>query len=158
MFVSQLDQSLVLATYGQVASDFGELDLGSWIMSSYILAQCAVQPLYGKLSDIYSRKSCLLCAYVLFAIGTAGVGQSRSMIEVIVWRAVQGLGGAGMTSMVSIIITDIFPKHEIATMRSYVNVLQTTGRSCGGVIGGFLTQVVGWRWRVPLSSPCPWLV
>lgn len=115
-------------------------------MSAYILAQCAVQPLYGKLSGIYSRKSCLLTAYALFTLGTAGAGLSRSMAEIIAWRAVQGAGGSGMVSIVSIIITDIVPKHEVATMRSYVNVLQTTGRSCGGVIGGLLTQAVGWRW------------
>lgn len=121
-------------------------------MSAYILAQCAVQPLYGKLSDIYSRKSCLIVAYVLFAIGTGGTGLARTMGEVIAWRAIQGAGGAGMVSVVSIVITDIVPKHEIASMRSYVNVLQTMGRSLGGVLGGWLTQVVGWRWCVHFHS------
>ena len=68
------------------------------------------------------------------------------MGEVIASRAVQGAGGAGMVSMVSIIITDLVPLHEVAVIRSYVNILQTTGRSCGGVIGGVLTQTLGWRW------------
>jgi len=100
----------------------------------------------GKLSDIYGRKACLLVAYVLFTAGTTGAGLGQSLGEVIAWRAVQGAGGAGMVSMVSIIITDLVPLHEVATMRSYVNVLQTIGRSCGGVIGGLLTQKLGWRW------------
>lgn len=146
VFISQTDQSLVLATYGRVASDFDDFDSGSWLMSAYILAQCVAQPLYGKLSDIYGRKSCLQASYVLFTIGTAGAGFGRSMGEVIASRAIQGAGGAGMVSMVSIIITDLVPIHEVASLRSYVNVLQTTGRSCGGVIGGFLTQTLGWRW------------
>ncbi|KAB8532567.1 hypothetical protein FH972_025512 [Carpinus fangiana] len=153
VFVSQLDQSLVLATYGKVASEFHELDSGVWIMSAYILAQCAVQPLYGKLSGIYSRKACLLTAYALFTIGTAGAGLSRGMREVIAWRAVQGAGGSGMVSIVSIVITDIVPKHEVSTMTSYVNVLQTMGRSCGGVVGGLLTQAVGWRWAFLVQVP-----
>ena len=67
------------------------------------------------------------------------------MGQVIASRAVQGAGGAGMISMVSIIITDLVPLHEVASLRSYVNILQTTGRSCGGVIGGLLTEALGWR-------------
>ncbi|KAK4927977.1 hypothetical protein LTR49_005176 [Elasticomyces elasticus] len=126
VFISQADQSLVLATYGKVSSDFDDFDSGTWLISAYILAQCAAQPLYGKLSDIYGRKSCLQASYILFAIGTAGSGWGRSMGQVIASRAVQGAGGAGMISMVSIIITDLVPIHEVALLRSYVNVLQTT--------------------------------
>lgn len=153
VFVAQIDQSLVLATYGQVASEFEELDSGSWLMSAYILAQCAVQPLYGKLSDVYGRKMCLLTAYTLFAIGTAGSGSSQSMGQVIASRAVQGAGGAGMVSLVAIIITDIVPKKDIALVRSYVNVLQTMGRSCGAIVGGVVTQAIGWRWAFLIQVP-----
>lgn len=136
----------MLATYGKVASDFGDLDSGSWLLSSYILAMSAVQPLYGKLSDIYGRKPMLLTSYTLFAVGNLGAGLGRSLGEVIAWRAVQGVGGAGMGSLVAIIIMDIVPMHEVATTRSYVNILQTTGRTCGGFLGGWLTQAMGWRW------------
>jgi MFS family permease len=90
----------------------------------------AVQPLYGKLSDIYGRKPVLLVAYAMFAIGNLGAG----------------LGGAGMGSLVAIIIVDIVPMHDVASIRSYVNIMQTSGRTCGGVIGGWLTQTLGWRW------------
>lgn len=106
----------------------------------------AVQPLYGKLSDIYGRKPMLLAAYTMFAIGNLGAGLGRSLGEVIAWRAVQGIGGAGMGSLVAIIIVDIVPMHDVASTRSYVNIMQTTGRTCGGVIGGWLTQTLGWRW------------
>ncbi|KAK4540745.1 hypothetical protein LTR36_008960 [Oleoguttula mirabilis] len=153
VFISQTDQSLVLATYGKIASDFDDFSSGSWLMSAYMLAQCVAQPLYGKLSDIYGRKSCLQASYALFAIGTAGSGFGQSMGAVIAARAIQGAGGAGMVSMVSIIITDLVPMHEVASLRSYVNVLQTTGRSCGGVIGGFLTQTLGWRWAFLIQVP-----
>ena len=66
---------------------------------------------------------------------------------------VQGAGSAGMTSMVSIIITDMVPLHEVATIRSYVNILQTSGRTCGGVIGGALTYSLGWRWAFLVQVP-----
>lgn len=115
-------------------------------MSAYILAMSAVQPLYGKLSDIYGRKPVLLVAYAMFAIGNLGAGLGRSLGEVIAWRAVQGIGGAGMGSLVAIIIVDIVPMYDVASTRSYVNIMQTSGRTCGGVIGGWLTQTLGWRW------------
>lgn len=153
VFVSQTDQSFVLATYGAVSSEFDDLDAGSWLVTAYILAQCVAQPLYGRLSEIFGRKACLQTAYLLFTIGTAMSGVGRSMGEVIAGRAVQGAGGAGMVSMVSIIITDLVPLHEVATMWGYVNILQTTGRSCGGVIGGFLTQTLGWRWAFLIQCP-----
>lgn len=146
VFVSQIDQSFVIATYGAVSSEFNDLESGSWLVSAYILAQCVAQPLYGKLSDVYGRKACLQVAYVLFAIGTTGSGLGRSMSQVIASRAVQGAGGAGMTSMVAIIVTDLVPLREVASMWSYINILQTTGRSCGGLLGGLLTQTLGWRW------------
>lgn len=146
VFIANTDSSLILATYGLISSEFGDLGSGSWLISSFILAQCVAQPLYGKLSDIYGRKHCLQVAYTLFAIGTAGTGVGRSMGQIIVARAVQGAGSAGMSSMVSIIITDLVPLHEVATLRSYVNIMATTGRSCGGVIGGALTSALGWRW------------
>jgi predicted MFS family arabinose efflux permease len=146
VFVANTDASLMLATYGQIASEFDDLENAVWLMSALILASCVAQPLYGKLSDIYGRKACLQASYILFALGTLGVGIGRNLGEVVAGRAVQGAGGAGMTSMVSIIITDLVPIHEVATLRAYVNVLATTGRSCGGVIGGVLTQTLGWRW------------
>lgn len=153
LFLCNMDASLVLATYGNIASAFDDLENGSWILSSFILAQCVAQPLYGKLADVYGRKTCLQAAHVLFALGTAGTGLGRNLVQVVIWRAVQGCGTAGMNSMVAIIIADLVPLHEIATLRSYVNILQTTGRSVGGVIGGALTYAFGWRWAFIIQLP-----
>ena len=87
-------------------------------------------------------------AYILFVLGTAGSGLGMSMGQIIAARAIQGAGGAGMVCMVSILLTDLLPFHEVALYRSYVNVVQTVGRSCGGVIGGFFASALSWRWYV----------
>ena len=68
------------------------------------------------------------------------------MTEVIIGRVIQGSGGAGMVSLVSILITDLVPLREVAAYRSYVNIVATAGRSCGGPLGGALAQTIGWRW------------
>ena len=153
VFISQADHSFVLATYGAISSQFDDLGSGSWLISAYILSSCVFQPLYGKMSDIYGRKACLQAAYVLFVVGTTVSGLGQSMGQVIAGRAIQGAGGAGMVSMVSIIITDLVPLKEVATMFSYVNILQTTGRSCGGFLGGLLTQTLGWRLAFLIQVP-----
>jgi MFS family permease len=108
----------------------------------------AMQPIYGKMSDIYGRKSLLLVVYVVFATGSVIVGVAQSMSNVILGRVISGLGASGMTAFVSILITDLVPLRDVATWRSHVNIAATTGRSIGGPLGGFLAGTVGWRWSV----------
>jgi MFS family permease len=69
VFISNADGSLVLATYGTISSEFGAFGDASWLSTGFMLSVCAVQPLTGKLSDIFGRKEVLLTSYVLFAIG-----------------------------------------------------------------------------------------
>ncbi|KAI6784679.1 uncharacterized protein J7T54_006725 [Emericellopsis cladophorae] len=153
VFVSQADTSLVLATYAPIASEFNDFDKASWLLSSYMLAMCVAQPLYGKLSDIFGRKALLQVSYALFAVGSGLCGISRSMGELIASRALQGVGGAGMVCLVSILITDICPMRDVASYRSYINVVQTVGRSSGGAIGGLLADTIGWRSTLAGQAP-----
>ncbi|MCJ1226965.1 hypothetical protein MMC12_003620, partial [Toensbergia leucococca] len=145
VFIANADTSIVLATYGSISSEIGNLDDASWLVVTYTLAMCAVQPTYGKLSDVYGRKSTLITAYTFFAIGCALSGVGTSMWQVIVGRAVAGIGGAGMTSLVSVLIADKVPLRDVATWRGYVNVAATVGRSAGGPFGGYLADTIGWR-------------
>lgn len=153
VFVSNVDVMLVMTTYAQISSEFGDLNSGSWLLSSYGLAQCVTQPIYGKLSDIFGRKGILQISYTLFGIGTAVSGLSRNMTQVILGRVIQGAGGAGMVSMVSILLTDLVPLQDVAQYRSYVNIFSTIGRSCGGLVGGYLTQAIGWRYTFLCQCP-----
>lgn len=155
-FISNADSSLLFATHSIIASEFNALHDSSWLLTSFALAQAATLPLYGKLSDIYGRKSLLLLAYALFAIGCFLVGIGGSMSELIVGRVISGFGASGMTALVSILITDLVPLRDVATWRSWVNIVATTGRSIGGPLGGWLADTVGWRWsflgQVPFAG------
>ncbi|KAL1608865.1 hypothetical protein SLS59_002056 [Nothophoma quercina] len=155
-FISNADSSLLFATHTIIASEFNALHDSSWLLTSFALAQAATLPLYGKLSDIYGRKSLLLLAYALFALGNFLVGIGGSMSELITGRVITGLGASGMTALVSILITDLVPLREVATWRSWVNIIATTGRSIGGPLGGWLADSVGWRWsflgQVPFAG------
>ncbi|KAL2211263.1 MFS general substrate transporter [Sarocladium strictum] len=142
VFISQADTSLVLATSASIASEFNDFENASWLISSYMLAMCVAQPLFGKLSDIFGRKAMLQVS-----------GICQSMVQLIAARAVQGIGGAGMVCLVSILITDIAPLIEVASYRSYINVVQTVGRSAGGAIGGVLADTIGWRRTLAGQAP-----
>jgi predicted MFS family arabinose efflux permease len=73
-------------------------------------------------------------------------GTSGNFTLVVIGRIISGIGGAGCNAMVSLIILDLFPLRQVASLRSYVNVAATTGRSLGGPVGGFLADTIGWRW------------
>ncbi|KAF3936011.1 hypothetical protein ABW19_dt0200335 [Dactylella cylindrospora] len=153
VFISNGDGSFVLATNGVISSEFGRLDDASWIVTGYMLSMCAMQPLYGKLSGIYGRKSMLLISYTFFALGCLWSGIAVTLTGVIAGRAVSGIGGAGMMALVSILITDLVPQRDVAAWRAYVNIAATTGRSLGGPVGGYLTDTVGWRWSFIGQAP-----
>lgn len=141
-----------MATHPVIASEFNALDDSSWLLTSFAIAASATLPLYGKLSDIYGRKTLLIVAYALFAIGLVLVGVGKSMSHLILGRIISGAGTSGMTTLVSILITDLVPLREVASWRSYVNIVATTGRSIGGPLGGWLADTVGWRWYVLFAT------
>lgn len=96
MLLAPLDQTIVATALPTIVGELGGLERLSWVVTSYLLAQTVVTPLYGKLGDLYGRKGILQGAVVLFLIGSALCGLSRSMMQLIAFRAVQGLGGGGL--------------------------------------------------------------
>lgn len=101
VFVANADGSLVIASGQHIASEFQQLSQASWIVTSYVLAQAASQPLYGKLSDIFGRKNNLIAAYIFFTIGCLLCGIAREYWILLAGRVISGVGGAGMTAVVS---------------------------------------------------------
>lgn len=123
-------------------------------LGRYLLTLTSCQPLYGKLSDIFGRKECLLFAYSVFGIGCLGCGLAQSMLQLCVSRAVAGVGGAGMTSVVAILISDIVPLRDRGVWQGYINLIFGLGTATGAPLGGILADSIGWRWSVS-KSPVP---
>ncbi|KAL8669469.1 MAG: hypothetical protein Q9168_005942 [Polycauliona sp. 1 TL-2023] len=152
-FIANADNSILLATYSTISSETGNLDNGSWLITTFMLAVCAIQPTYGKLSQLYGSKATLITAYSLFTLGCALSGAGTRFWHVAAGRAIAGLGAAGMTSLVSVLIAEKVELRDVATWRSYVNVASTVGRSAGAPIGGLLADGIGWRWS--FWAQCP---
>src|SRR6185369_12032621 len=96
MQLAALDQTIVATALPTIVGDLGGLDHISWVVTAYLLAQTAVTPVYGKLGDLYGRKIVLQVALVIFLAGSALCGASQSLTQLVIFRAVQGLGGGGL--------------------------------------------------------------
>ncbi|KAF5592015.1 vacuolar membrane amino acid uptake transporter fnx2 [Fusarium subglutinans] len=137
IFIAQADSSIVLANSQEIASEFRFLSDASWLMISYVLAQC-----YGRTSNISGRKPAMIFSYAALTLGCIICGIGTSYWHVLLGRVVSGIGGAGMVELVTVIIADLLTPRQVATCRSYVNVVATLGRSCGGPLGGWLVDTV----------------
>src|SRR5881227_2103968 len=107
MLLAALDSTIVSTALPTIVGELGGLAHLSWVITAYLLAQTVVTPLYGKLGDLYGRKIVLQFAIVLFLIGSALCGLSRTMMQLVVFRALQGLGGGGLISTAQAIIGDV---------------------------------------------------
>ncbi|KAF9966362.1 hypothetical protein BGZ70_002560 [Mortierella alpina] len=121
--------------------------------SPLTLSADAFQPLYGKFSDIFGRKIMILFACVTFMVGSAGAGGATTMTMLIVFRAIQGLGGAGLLSIVLIIISDIFPLEERPKYQSIIWSVFGVSSVVGPLLGGVFVQQTTWRWCFLINLP-----
>lgn len=157
VFLAAMDQTIVASSYASIGNELKELQRTSWVATGYMLTLTSFQPLYGKLSDIYGRKACLLFAYAVFGIGCLLCGMARNMNELIAARALAGLGGGGMSTVVTILVSDIVPLRSRGTWQGVLNIIFATGSATGAPLGGLLADGIGWRWAFLIQSPLTFL-
>lgn len=153
VFLGSADQTIIVSSYGKIGTELNALNLTSWIATAYFLTLTSFQPLYGKLSDIFGRKSCLLFAYAIFGLGCIFCGLAQTMEQLIAARAFAGIGGGGMMTVVSILLSDIVPLRERGTWQGYINIIYAGGASAGAPLGGILADSIGWRWAFLGQGP-----
>lgn len=153
VFLVAIDQTIIVSSYGRIGSDLAALNLTPWIASAYFLTLTSFQPLYGRLSDIFGRKACILYAYVVFGLGCVFCGTARDIKQLIAARAFQGIGGGGMTTVVSILFSDIVPLKDRGLWQGIINIVYAAGAASGAPLGGVLADYLGWRWAFPGQAP-----
>jgi EmrB/QacA subfamily drug resistance transporter len=180
LFLGALDQTIVATALPSIVQDLNGLSRYAWVATAYLLASTVLVPIYGKLADMASRKAIEGWSTLLFLVGSALCGLAGEfgtlpvlgdgMGQLIIFRAVQGLGGAGLFAMAFIIIADLFPPSERGRYQGLVGAVFGVASVLGPIIGGFLTDygghlipgVEGWRWvfyvNVPIGAVALWFI
>ena len=139
-----------------VATDFNSLSTLAWLATAFLIGQAAAQPLCGKLTDIYSRRSGLVVSNVLFGLGNLVCGFASKEWMMILGRVVAGIGGGCVSTLATIIVSDLIPLRRRGLWQGIGNVFWGIGNGLGGVVGGYFNDTLHWRWaflvQVPLSA------
>jgi EmrB/QacA subfamily drug resistance transporter len=153
MFLAALDQTIVTTALTRISEDFHHLNLYSWVVTSYLLTSTVTTPLYGKVSDLVGRKTIFEFAIVLFLAGSALSGLSGSMLQLIIFRGVQGLGGGGLFAVALSIVGDVIPPRDRGRYQGYFGGVFGIASVIGPLIGGFLVDEASWRWVFYVNLP-----
>ena len=146
LFMAAVEVTVVATAMPTIVSQLGGLASYSWVFSAYMVASTTTIPIYGKLSDLYGRRPVFLFAMGLFLAGSVLSGQSRSMDQLIAFRALQGLGAGGLMPLSFIIIGDMFSFEKRARMQGLFSGVWGIASIVGPLLGGFLVDTLSWRW------------
>lgn len=161
-FLAAIEATIVATAMPTVVAQLGGLAHYSWVFAGYLLTSTVTVPLWGKLSDLYGRRSFYLAAIGLFVLGSALSGAAQSMPQLILFRAVQGVGAGGLLPLGMAILADLYTLHERARMQGLISGVWGVASLVGPVVGGYITEHWSWRWvfylNLPFGTVAAWLV
>ncbi|KUJ19754.1 MFS multidrug transporter-like protein [Mollisia scopiformis] len=156
VFLGALDSTVVATLAAPISTSFRSLTLLSWLASAYLNANAACQPLSGRLTDIFGRKAGLVVSNILFALGNLMCGLANSEWMMIAGRVVAGMGGGGLMAISTFVASDLVPLRKRGLIQGVGNVCYGTGAGLGGIFGGWVNDV--WGWRVAFLAQVPLVV
>lgn len=180
LFLAALDQTIVATALPHIAQDLHAVSRYTWVVTAYLLSSTVLVPVYGKLADTYSRRLIEVGAVVIFLAGSALCGLAGlfgplpllgdGMTQLVLFRGLQGVGGAGLMSMALIVIADFYPPAERGRYQGLVSAVWAVASVAGPLLGGLLTDhagglvpgMAGWRWvfwvNLPLGAVALWVL
>ncbi len=154
MFVSILAGTVVSTSLPRIIADLhGDQAAFTWVVTATLLATTVSTPIWGKFAELFSRKLLIQLSLVIFVLGSALAGFSQDTGTLIVFRVLQGLGAGGLTALSQIIMADIISPRERGRYMGLFGAVMALGTVGGPLIGGVITDSIGWRWNFFVGAP-----
>lgn len=153
LFLSALDQTIVATALPSIAADLGDFQLIAWVVTAYLLTSTTATPVLGKLSDLYGRRAIIHLCLGIFLVGSVLCALAPSMLVLILARALQGIGGGGMITMVQTIVADVVSPRERGRYSGYFSAVWAGSALLGPTLGGLLTHYASWPWIFWINLP-----
>ncbi|MEA3114909.1 MAG: hypothetical protein QOG58_4708, partial [Caballeronia sp.] len=153
MLLGALDQTIVSTALPTIVGELGGLESLSWVVTSYLLTSTIVVPLYGKFGDLFGRKVVIQASILIFLAGSILCGVAQDMTQLIVLRALQGLGGGGLMVVTMAAIADVIPPAERGRYQGLFGGVFGLATVVGPLLGGFIVEHLSWRWIFYINVP-----
>lgn len=144
-FLAALDSTIIATLSAPISASFNSLSLLSWLASAFFIANAALQPLSGRLTDILSRRTGLIFSNIFFAAGNLICGLATSEGVMILGRVIAGMGGGGLNAISTFVASDLIPLRRRGLWQGFGNISFGVGAGLGGIFGGWINDTWGWR-------------
>ncbi|MEE8372183.1 MAG: MDR family MFS transporter [Dehalococcoidia bacterium] len=158
MFLAALDQTIVGTAMPRIIEDLGGFTQYTWVATSYLIASTVTVPVVGKLTDMYGRKWFYVAGISVFIIGSLLCGLSQTMLQIIIFRGIQGIGAGVMMANAFIVVGDLFPPSERGKYQGLVAAVFGLSSVIGPTLGGFITDTISWHWVFFVNIPLGLLI
>lgn len=152
-FLAAFEGTVVSTAMPTIARDLNGYNYISWIFSAYLLTSAVSTPIYGKLSDLFGRKKIITIGILIFLIGTTLSGLSKNMIELIVFRLIQGIGAGAILTLTYAIVGDLFDRSQKAKIQGFLSTVWGIASVLGPFVGGLILSKLSWNWIFFVNIP-----
>lgn len=153
MFLAAIDGTIVSTALPTIVADLHGLEAYAWVFSGFLLAEIATIPLWGRLADMFGRKKIFLAGMTIFLVGSALCGMSQTMTELVIFRAIQGIGAGCILPVAQTISADLYTMEQRAKVSAVYSAVFALASVLGPFLGGFLTDQLSWRWVFYVNLP-----